>query len=60
MKPLFANVLSCNIIQHLSKANDKPALAAHRVATYENKRNAEYLAYETEIQEENIYNNATV
>ena len=43
-----------------SKANDKPALAAHRAATYENKRNAEYLAYETEIQEENIYNNATV
>lgn len=42
------------------KANDKPALAAHRVATYKKKRNAEYLAYETEIQEENIYNNATV
>lgn len=41
------------------KANDKPALAAHRVATYK-KRSAEYLAYETEIQEENIYNNATV
>lgn len=42
------------------KANDKPALAAHRVATYKKKKNAEYLAYETEIQEENIYNNATV
>lgn len=37
-----------------SKANDKPALATHPVATYEKKRNAEYLAYETDIQEENI------
>jgi len=43
-----------------SKANDKPALAAHHVAAYKNKRNAEYLAYETELQAENIYDNATV
>lgn len=44
----------------LSKANDKPALAAHHVTAYENTRNAEYLAYGREIQEENSYNNATV
>jgi len=43
-----------------SKTNDKPALAALHVATFENKRNAESLACETEIQEENIYNDATV
>lgn len=30
------------------------------MAIYENKRNAKYLAYETEIVEENIYSNATV
>lgn len=30
------------------------------MAIYEDKRNAKYLAYETETVEENIYSNATV